>query len=92
LAEALDQPCSRTDPKAASHAKVALPRAEGQETGECTMARAQQGEALAAANPQPGWEIRKRHRDWMVIDPQGELVCITVYKRGAKEVVRRLSA
>lgn len=56
------------------------------------MARAQQGEALAATNPQPGWEIRKRHRYWMVIDPQGELVCITVYKRGAKEVVRRLTA
>jgi hypothetical protein len=56
------------------------------------MARAQQGEALAAANPQPGWEIRKRHRDWMVIDPQGQLVCVTVYKRGAAEVVRRLAA
>ncbi len=58
---------------------------------ECPFARAQQGEALAAANPQSGWEIRKRHRDWMVIDPQGELVCITVYKRGAKKVVRRLN-
>ena len=56
------------------------------------MARAQQGEALAAANPPPGWEIRKRHRDWMVIGPQGDLVCVTVYKRGAVEVVRRLAA
>nr|AGS49911.1 hypothetical protein [uncultured bacterium esnapd22] len=28
----------------------------------------------------------------MVIDPQGERVCITVYKRGAMEVVRRLAA
>lgn len=36
------------------------------------------------------WVIEKRHRDWMVIDPEGELVCITVYKRGALEVVRRL--
>ena len=36
--------------------------------------------------------IRKRHRDWMVIDPQGQLVCLTVYKRGAVEVVRRLAA
>lgn len=38
------------------------------------------------------WMIRKRRRDWMVIDPAGELVCITVYKRGAEEVVRRLAA
>jgi len=28
----------------------------------------------------------------MVIDPQGELMCLTVYKRGAVEVVRRLAA
>jgi len=26
----------------------------------------------------------------MVLDPQGPLVCLTVYKRGAVEVVRRL--
>lgn len=38
------------------------------------------------------WIIQKRHRDWLVIDPAGELVCITVYKRGAMEVVRRLAA
>ncbi len=49
-------------------------------------------DAFAAPNPYPGWEIRKRHRDWMVIDPQGQLVCVTVYKRGAVEVVRRLAA
>jgi hypothetical protein len=44
--------------------------------------------------PQPGrYTIHKREhgRDWMVIDPHGELVCITVYKRGATEVVRRLT-
>ena len=48
----------------------------------------------AAPAPQPahGYTIRKRHRDWEVIDPQGELVCLTVYKRGATEVVRRLAA
>jgi L-serine deaminase len=28
----------------------------------------------------------------MVIDPVGELVCLTVYKKGAMEVVRRLAA
>lgn len=43
------------------------------------------------APPAPGeCTIEKRHRDWMVINPAGELVCITVYKRGAVEVVRRL--
>ena len=41
-----------------------------------------------------GYTIKKRggDRDWMVIDPQGQLVCLTVYKRGAEEVVRRLAA
>jgi hypothetical protein len=42
-------------------------------------------------SPAPGeWVIEKRYRDWLVFDPAGELVCITVYKRGAMEVVRRL--
>jgi hypothetical protein len=31
-------------------------------------------------------------RHWMVIVPKGELVCLTVYKRGAQEAVRRLAA
>jgi hypothetical protein len=34
--------------------------------------------------------IEKRDRFWAVVDPAGELVCITVYRRGAREVVRRL--
>jgi hypothetical protein len=34
--------------------------------------------------------IRRRHRHWEVRDPSGELVCLTVYKCGAEEVVRRL--
>ncbi|MGH9764319.1 MAG: hypothetical protein ACREAC_26080 [Blastocatellia bacterium] len=28
---------------------------------------------------------------WAVYDDDGELVCVTVYKKGAKEVVRRLT-
>lgn len=35
--------------------------------------------------------IRRRKRFWEIIDRRGELVCITVYKRGAIEVVRRLA-
>jgi len=38
----------------------------------------------------PTYEIRRRGRFWEVLDSAGELVCMTVYKRGAKEVVRRL--
>ena len=31
-------------------------------------------------------------RFWAVYDEDGTLVCVTVYKRGAKEVVRRLQS
>ena len=51
-----------------------------------------QRNAAPAAQPQPGYIIRKHGRTWKVIDPAGALVCITVYKRGAVEVVRRLAA
>jgi hypothetical protein len=41
-----------------------------------------------------GYTIRKQEKSrfWEVLDPAGELVCLTVYRRGAREVVRRLSA
>jgi hypothetical protein len=45
----------------------------------------------AASAKLKGFTIDKRNRFWQVTDSQGQLVCITVYKRGAKEVVRRLS-
>lgn len=35
--------------------------------------------------------VRRRKRYWEVVDPHGELVCLTVYKRGALEVTRRLA-
>lgn len=31
-------------------------------------------------------------RFWAVIDPDGQLVCVCVYRRGAQEVIRRLEA
>ena len=34
--------------------------------------------------------ITKRGRFWAVFDPEGALVCLTVYKKGAREVLRRL--
>jgi hypothetical protein len=42
----------------------------------------------------PAYKGRRAREDrwWEVRDPQDELVCVTVYKRGAVEVVRRLAA
>lgn len=47
-----------------------------------------------APNEQPTFTIIKqtKSRWWEVRDPAGELVCLAVYRRGAREVVRRLSA
>jgi hypothetical protein len=48
----------------------------------------------AGEPPQPSYRIERRpgRTDWQVFDPAGDLVCLTVYKRGAEEVVRRLTA
>ncbi len=45
-----------------------------------------------AAEEPPRYTIQKstKSRFWEVIDSAGELVCLTAYRRGAKEVVRRL--
>jgi hypothetical protein len=40
-----------------------------------------------AADP----KIGRHGRNWTVKDPAGQLVCITVYRKGALEVVRRLA-
>ncbi len=60
------------------------------------MRAAKQSAAYApAAEPQqPLFTVQKKpeSRWWEVRDAAGELVCITVYRRGAREVVRRLSA
>ena len=57
------------------------------------MARKQQDNAPAPA-AQPAYKVVEREKDrwWEVRAPQGELVYVTVYKRGAVEVVRRLAA
>lgn len=49
--------------------------------------------ASPAVATRPGYTIQKQQKSrlWEVIDPSGQLVCLTVYKRGAVEVVRRLS-
>jgi len=38
------------------------------------------------------YTIRRYKRFWAIVDRAGELVCLTVYQRGATEVVRRLAA
>ena len=35
---------------------------------------------------------KKDTRWWEVRDPENDLVCLTVYRKGAREVVRRLAA
>lgn len=37
-----------------------------------------------------GYTIERRRRYWAVIDMDGELVCLAVYRKGAQEVVSRL--
>jgi hypothetical protein len=51
-----------------------------------------QKEGTPAAPEQPRFTYQKRDhtRWWEVRGPAGELVCLTVYRRGAREVVRRL--
>jgi hypothetical protein len=48
--------------------------------------------APAAAKPTYTIIKQKRSRWWEVRDPGDELVCLTVYRKGAREVVRRLAA
>ena len=35
--------------------------------------------------------VEHRGKHWAVLDVAGQLVCLTVYKRGAEEVIRRLA-
>ena len=39
----------------------------------------------------PSMKVLRRGRFWAVHDGAGQLVCLTVFKKGAAEVVRRLS-
>jgi hypothetical protein len=47
---------------------------------------------VPAADLQRGCTIGRHGRNWEVMDPAGQLVCITLYRKGALEVVRRLAA
>ena len=60
---------------------------------EPTMPRKPKEPAPVAAE-KPAYTIVKqtKSRWWEVRDPDNELVCLTVYRKGAREVVRRLAA
>lgn len=50
------------------------------------MATQQQPTAqVPASEPHPGYKIEKekKSRWWKVLDPAGELVCLTVYRKGS---------
>ncbi len=38
------------------------------------------------------WFDRYKTRYWAVFSPEGKLVCVTLYKKGAQEVVRLLGS
>ena len=50
-----------------------------------------EADATQTSGMQLGMQIAARGRFWSVHDRHGQLVCVTVYKKGAREVVRRLS-
>jgi hypothetical protein len=59
------------------------------------MADEQAGETPPATTEEnAGFRVEKREgtRWWKVLDPAGELVCLTVFRRGAREVAHRLNA
>ncbi len=36
-------------------------------------------------------KVQKHGRYWAVLDQEGKLICLAVYKKGAQEVIRRLT-
>jgi hypothetical protein len=54
------------------------------------MADRRQAGRRSARCERGSYTIARRHRNWEVRDRVGDLVCLTVYKCGAQEVVRRL--
>ncbi len=56
----------------------------------CTAVQSASKSARACTVQVGDFRIIRRGRFWVVKDPDGSLVCVTVYKKGALEVVRRL--
>jgi hypothetical protein len=72
-------------------AKLVQPGFQGQEMSRSIMVNVRKvGPTFPTREKQSEYTIRRRYRHWEVRDPSGNLVCLTVYKCGAEEVVRRL--
>jgi hypothetical protein len=83
--------CARKRPEGCPLTKATPAARPGSSALEIANARSQ---AIRhhAAEPQPYTIARQTQgRWWEVRDAAGALVCLTVYRRGAREVVRRLS-
>lgn len=69
------------------------PATKGLDAAKKDTSRGPRRRASVTGHHQPavnGYSILPRKRFWEVRAPSGELVCLTVYKRGAEEVIRRL--
>ncbi|HEU4557903.1 MAG TPA: hypothetical protein VFS20_08645 [Longimicrobium sp.] len=60
--------------------------------GEVTTREQPKDPAPAAAEPAYTISKQKHGRWWEVRELDNELVCLTVFRKGAREVVRRLAA
>ena len=89
--ESSTQPHPRNDPKAARSPKLPCWTARVKRM-ERTMPEDPKDPAPVAAKPAFTIIKQKHSRWWEVRDPDDELVCLTVYRKGAREVVRRLAA
>jgi hypothetical protein len=68
------------------HSRLHEPYAECRSTARLT------AQFSRAAKPICTIIKQKHSRWWEVHDPDDELVCLTLYRKGAREVVRRLAA
>ena len=68
-----------------------MPTEQKQKNTEQKGASMQEDAMRTSGIQSAGMQIAARGRFWAVHDRHGQLVCVTVYKKGAREVVRRLS-
>jgi len=61
-------------------------------TRRLRLARARKPRKQTTALEFMPYKITRRGRFWEVSDATGDLVCLTAYKKGAVEVVKRLNA
>jgi hypothetical protein len=80
------------DPKAARSAKLPFGAARVKRIGVHDARRPEGPHARSRREARLHIIKQKKSRWWEVRDPGNELVCLTVYRKGAREVVRRLAA